>query len=173
MYALCENRLYRGTVERITGRADWNLIDPDFPKPEKPIAYHYEFQPVVHDTRRDRLIQLKGDRSRVDVYVRAVTDEGKWRLIEVQGNGAIGREAVYIERHDTILWLGDKLFALDLAAMRIDELDVRLPAGLYSHECAMVYDPKHDVCVAMIPKSFSGPMQTFLFRFDAGTAKHR
>ena len=173
VYALCETRLYLGTVERQTGRAEWKLIDPDFPKPEKPIAYHYEFQPVVHDTRCDRLIQLKGDKSRVDVYARALTDEGKWRQIEVQGTGAIGREAAIIGRHDTVLWLGDRLFALDLAAGRMGELDVRLPAGLYNHECAMVYDPKHDVCVALIPKSFSGPMQTFLFRFDPRTAKYR
>ncbi len=171
VYALCENRLYHGTVERETGRVEWKLVDSDFPKPGKPVHYHYEFQPVVHDSRRDRLVQLKGDGSRVDVYARSLADGGKWEILDVQGAGSIGREAVYLERHDTILWLGDRLHALDLGTLRMGELDVRRPEGLYGHECAVAYDPKHDVCVALIPRRFSGPMQTFLFRYDPRTVK--
>jgi hypothetical protein len=34
-----------------------------------------------------------------------------------------------------------------------------------------VYIARHDVCVALIPSRFSGPMQTFLYRFDPQTAK--
>lgn len=53
------------------------------------------------------------------------------------------------------------------------ELNVELPEGSYGHECAFVYCPKHDICVALIPASFSGPMQTFVFRYDPGSAKFR
>ncbi len=174
VYAACENRLYHGQVEREVGRVAWELVDSDFPKPREELKYHYEFQPLTYDATRQRLIQLKGDQRRVDVYARPLAAGSAWRQLETQGRAAIGREAVYIARHDVVLWLADKqLFALDCAHQRLAELDVALPAGLYTHECAMVYDPRHDVCVALIPASFSGPLQTFLFRFDPETAKYR
>lgn len=73
-----------------------------------------------------------------------------------------------------VLWLADKqLFWFNCATRRMAELDVELPDGLYAHECAMVYDPNHDVCVVLVPRSFSGPMQTLLYRFDPRTAKYR
>lgn len=172
-YALCNNALYNARVGRRTGRVLWMRVDSEFPKPEKKIKYHYEFQPVVYDSHFSRLVQLKGDASRVDVYVRSVADEGKWEIQPTQGRAAIGREAVYIARHNVILWLGKKLYALDLETNRMGELDVAMPKGSYSHECAMVYDPAHDVCVALIPSRFTGPMQTFAFRFDPKSVKYR
>jgi hypothetical protein len=174
VYAMCNNTLYHGAVDGNTGRIQWKLIDPDFPQPRHEIRYHYEFQPVLHDTRRNRLIQLKGDNTRVDVFARPLALDGKWKLVDTDGSAAIGREAVYVTRHDTVLWLGDKqLFAFDCKENRMAELDVELPSGRYTHECAMVYDPKHDVCIALIPSRFSGPMQTFLFRFDPKAVRHR
>ena len=53
------------------------------------------------------------------------------------------------------------------------ELDVAMPKGAYGTEAAMVYDPKHDVSVLLLPAGFSGSMQTFLFRFDPKTAKYK
>jgi hypothetical protein len=173
VYAAAEEKLYRGEVERPTGRVQWTLIDLIFPRPAQPIKYHYEFQPLLHDTKRDRLIQLKGDTTRVDVFARPLADNAKWEQLATRGSAAIGREAVYIARHDTILWLADKLYALDGSSNRMAALDVVLPKGAYGTECAMVYDPKHDVCIALIPRSFSGPMQTYLFRYDPGTARRR
>jgi hypothetical protein len=174
VYAACENRLYRGQVDRATGRVRWELVDPEFPQPREETKYHYEFQPLLYDAKWERLIQLKGDERRVDVYARPLQPGATWKQLETQGQAAIGREAVYIARHDAVLWLADKqLFALDCAANRLAELDVALPDGLYTHECALVYDARHDVCVALIPASFSGPMQTFLFRFDPTTAQYR
>lgn len=174
VYAACDNRLYHGKVNGKTGQVGWRLIDPQFPGPDEEIRYHYEFQPLLHDTRRERLIQLKGDGTRVHVYARPLAEPAAWRRLETEGAAAIGREAVYVAPHDTVLWLADKrLFALDCRTRRMKELDVELPDGLYTHECALVYDPKHDVCVALIPRSFSGPMQTFLYRFDPHTASYR
>lgn len=173
-HAMCENELYAAKVDRVDGRVEWRLIDPDFPAPRREIRYHYEFQPLLHDARRDRLVQLKGDAERVDVYARSLGPGGKWEQLETAGTAAIGREAVYVAKHDTILWLGDReLFALDCETLRMAKLDVDLPEGLYAHECALVHDPRHDVCVALIPSSFSGPMQTFLFRFDPGRGRAR
>jgi len=174
VYAMCNNKLYHGAVTRQTGRVEWRLVDPDFPKPHKTIKYHYEFQPIIHDTRDDRLIQLKGDNSSVDVYARPLDPDGKWQQLDTKGSAAIGREAVYVRRHQTVLWLGDRqLFALDCRTMRMAQVDIELPEGLYTHECAMVYDPANDVCVALIPSRFSGPMQTFLYRFDPASASYR
>ncbi len=165
VYAMSRNVLYHAKVDRDTGRVDWRTVDKQFPRPPDKIKYHYEYQPVVHDTKRGRLIQLKGDKQRVDVYVRGLNDGDTWRLLNTTGQAAIGREAVYVPKHDTVLWLGDRLYALDCATNEVREIKVDLPKGLYGHECALVYAPKPDVCVALIPKSFTGPMQTFLLRF--------
>jgi hypothetical protein len=164
VFAATNRRLYHAEVRREGGIA-WELVDAGFPEPAQPAKYHYEFQPLVHDSRRDRLIQLKGTAGRVDVFVRPARRDGAWRQLETTGRAAIGREAVYIGRHDCVLWLGDRLHLLDLATRHMAELEVDLPDGLYGHECAMVYDPRHDLCVALVPARFSGPMQTFLFRY--------
>jgi len=166
VFAVCREELFRGVVARETGHVDWQAVDGDYPAPRDQIKYHYEFQPLVHDTKRNRLIQLKGDADRVDVFTRPLSSEGDWQQMETTGKAAIGREAVYIPRHDVVLWLGERLFVLDLTHRRMSQVEVELPDGLYTHECALVYDPRHNVCVALIPKSFSGPMQTFLFRYE-------
>jgi len=166
VYAINKKRLYHGRVDAESGNVDWTPADADFPEPKEKIKYHYEFQPLLYDGKRNRLIQLKGDSSRVDVFARSLEDDASWRQLATTGEAAIGREAVYIPKHDTVLWLGKKLHALDCQTNRMRELDVPLPEGRYGHECALVYDPKHDVCIALIPERFSGPMQTFLFRFE-------
>ena len=171
VYAVAREKLYHTKVDRNTGSVQWTLIDSTYPRPAKDIKYHYEFQPLLHDSKRDRLIQLKGDASRVDVFARSFDQKAAWKQLTTRGTAAIGREAVYIPRHDTILWLGSKLYALDCAKNTMAELDVALPKGSYTHECSMVYDPTHDVCVALIPRSFSSPMQTFLFRYDPASIK--
>jgi hypothetical protein len=166
VYAMCNHRLYHGTVTREAGKVAWRLVDPAFPEPREAIKYHYEFQPLLYDGRRERLVQLKGDKARVDVYARPLADGGTWEQLQTTGTAAIGREAVYIPRHDTVLWLEDRrLFAFDCRTRHLRQVEVDLPDGLYTHECAMVYDERHDVCVALVPASFSGPMQTLLFRF--------
>jgi hypothetical protein len=170
VFAATNNRLFRGEVNRQNVSVTWNLVDADFPKPEAEIKYSYEFQPLLYDSKRERLVQLKGDDERVDVFVRPF--EGSWRQLETTGRAAIGREAVYIPRHDTILWLGDRLHAFDCQNNRMRELDIDPPEGRLGHECAFVYDPQYDVCVALIPRRFSGPMQTFLFRFHPTTLRH-
>ncbi len=173
VYAVAEEKLYRAKVDRATGSVDWTLIDGTYPRPAEEIKYHYEFQPLIYDSKRGRLIQLKGDASRVDVFARSTDETAKWQQLTTRGTAAIGREAVCIPKHDTMLWLGDKLYALDCGSNAMAELDVALPKGLYSHECAMVYDPTYDVCVVLIPRSFSGPMQTFLFRYDPASIRTR
>ncbi len=166
VFAAVDNKLYLGTVNRQTGQVKWELYDPQFPRAGEKVDYHYEFQPLLYDSKRERLVQLKGNANRVHVFARPVTRDGTWQQLQTSGTAAIGREAVYIPKHDVILWLADKeMFFFDCAANRMGRLPVEMPKGLYTHECAFVYDPKHDVCVALIPESFTGPMQTFLFRF--------
>ncbi|MEX2217044.1 MAG: kelch repeat-containing protein [Phycisphaeraceae bacterium] len=167
VYVAENNRLHHAKVDRSTGRIAWAVVDDAFPKADEVVKYHYEYQPIVHDTKRDRLIQIKGDGKRVHVFARGFGDSAKWELI-VAGDAAIGREAVYIPKHDVILWLGDRLHVYDCASKTMRTLDIVMPKGSYNHECAMVYDEKHDVCVALLPRSFTGPMQTFLFRYRPG-----
>jgi hypothetical protein len=47
-----------------------------------------------------------------------------------------------------------------------------MPDGRYGTECAMEYDPVHKVSVLLIPKSFSGKLGVYLFRYDPATAKY-
>lgn len=173
VYAMSEGRLYHGHVHPDTGQVDWTLVDSRFPEPREAIKYHYEFQPLLYDAQRQRLLLLKGDSSRVDVFARLLMGNATWQQLETTGTAAIGREAVYLPKHDTALWLGEKLHAFDCKTNRMRELPVALPKGSYSHECALVYDPRHDVCIALIPQSFTGPMQTFLFRFAPESARVR
>jgi hypothetical protein len=85
------------------------------------------------------------------------------------------REVVYLPTHDALLGLLDQnhVYALDLATAVWRQLHVELPKGSYGHECSMDYDPVHDVVVATVPSSFSGPVQTLLFRYDPKTAKYK
>jgi hypothetical protein len=172
VFAAVDNKLYLGSVDRQSGMVKWELYDPQFPKPSEKIDYHYEFQPLLYDSKRQRLVQLKGDASRVHVFVRPLARDANWQQLQTSGSAAIGREAVYIAKHDVILWLADRqMFFLDCGTNRMGQLPVEMPKGLYTHECALVYDPKHDICVALIPASFTGPMQTFLFRFTPEALK--
>jgi hypothetical protein len=52
-------------------------------------------------------------------------------------------------------------------------IDTQMPEKGYGWDAAMVYDPVHDVAVALLPPRFSGPMRVFLFRYDPKTAKYR
>ncbi len=165
VFATTSGNTYKADVTP-KGAIDWIRIDDQFPKPPKPIKYHYEYQPLVHDTKRNRLLMLKGDKNRVDVYARDIMEEAQWQLLASTEDVAIGREAFYIPKHDVVLWLGDELHILDCSNNQMKKLDVDLPKGLYGHECAFVYDPKRDVAVALIPARFTGPMQTYWFRYS-------
>ena len=165
VYAACDNNLYLAKVNE-DGTINWKQVGSGFPKPTEEIKYHYEYQPLIFDSKRNRLLQLKGDKETVHVFERDLGLEKTWKQLDVQGKASIGREAFYIEKHDTVLWLGDKLHALNCTTNEMRELDVQWPKGLYGHECAFVYDSKHDLCVALLPASFSGKMQTFLFRYQ-------
>jgi len=166
-YAAIDKKLYHAKVDEKSGSVDWRLVDGRFPLPAAKIKYHYEFQPLIYDAKRNRLIQLKGDKQRVDVFSRSLEPGSSWQQLKTSGQAAIGREAVYIPGSDKILWLGDKLYSFNCKTSEMKHVKVKLPKGLYGHECSMVYDPKHDVCVVLIPKSFTGPMQTFLFRYNS------
>ncbi|QDU92950.1 Kelch repeat-containing protein [Lignipirellula cremea] len=174
VYATSNSDLYRGKVDAASGSVTWEQIDDQFPPANKAIKYHYEFQPLIYDSQRNRLLKLKGDAEQVEVFARSLdasagekaSEDAGWRRLETTGQAAIGREAVYLPKHDTVLWLGQKLYAYHCGTGRLSQVDVEVPAGSLGHECALVYDPQHDVCVALIPSRFSGPMQTFLFRYQ-------
>ena len=171
IYALTQQRLYHARVE--DGRVIWTLVDDKGPK--RPREYSYEFLPVVYDSKRHRLVHCMGRKETVDVYARGLGDGAAWQRLPTQGAVAIGREAAYIARHDSVLLLGaaGRLFVLECGSNRWRELDVALPKGRYGTESAMVYDPVHDVAVLLIPSRFSGPLQTVLFRHDPTTARYR
>ncbi|MBL8793917.1 MAG: hypothetical protein JNM56_08430 [Planctomycetia bacterium] len=109
----------------------------------------------------------------IEVHTRGLADK-EWKELKVAGSAVAGRELAYLPRCDSLLLLSrDRLFTLDLATNTWRELDVAMPKGVYGTEAAMVYDPKHDVGVLLLPSRFSGPLQTNLFRLDPKSAKYK
>src|SRR5690606_8329072 len=98
-------------------------------------GYSYEFQPLVYDSKRNRLLHLMGSTEKVEVHARPLDNEGKWEKLAQSDRAAIAREAVYVPKQDALLWLATEgLFAMDLATNEIEKLDVELPKGAYGTE---------------------------------------
>ncbi|KPJ73199.1 MAG: hypothetical protein AMS14_06655, partial [Planctomycetes bacterium DG_20] len=170
VYALAQGVLYLATVA--DGMVTWKVVDDKGPTGKR--DYNYEWQPIVYDSKRERLLHVMGKDSLVEVHARSLAEGAKWHKIETTGSAQLGREVVYLPRTDSLLMLGrGTLCVMDCATNEWRQLDVEMPKGSYGTECAMVYDPVHDVCVALIPSAFSGPMQTFLFRYDPKSAKSK
>jgi len=162
VFATAGGALYHGTVS--DGRIAWQLADKAGPKPKK--GFHYEWQPLVYDSKRGRLILLMGKEGLVEVHARSLAPDGAWSQLPTKGEVALGREAVYIPNHDTVLLLGKKtLFALDCATSRWHRPPVVLPEGNYGMDTTFVYDPVHDVGVLLLPRRFCGPVHTYLLRY--------
>jgi hypothetical protein len=167
VYACTLRNLYRATVS--DDRIEWQVLGGPIPPP-KGAKYNYEWMPIVYDSKRDRLIHLMGTDQMLEVHTRGLS-EHEWAEVNTTGPAAVGRELMYLPKADCLLLLSrDRLFTLDLATRTWRELDIAMPKGVYGTEAAMRYDPQHDVSILLLPKSFSGPLQTFLFRFDPTTA---
>jgi len=170
LFASAGNTLYRAAVQE--GMVRWTALGGELPA-AKGKNYHYEWKPMIYDAQRRRIIHFMGNDEGVEVHARPL-DGKNWQEVQTAGRATIGREALYLPCHDVVLMLSrNRLFVLDLAKLRWDELDVVMPTGVYGTEAAMVYDPVHDVCVLLLPARFSGPLQTFLFRFSPKGVKYK
>jgi hypothetical protein len=170
VYAVAEGALHLGKVK--DGKIEWTTVDKDAPKPKE--GYNYEWEPIVYDSKRDRLIHLMGKEALVEVHARSLAPDGAWTRLETTGSVELGREAAYLRKHDSLILLAKKkLFVLNCAQNRWRELDVEMPEGSYGTESTMAYDPIHDVCVLLIPRQFSGPMPVYLFRYEAASARYK
>lgn len=157
-----DNNLYLATVR--DDRVSWKVVDTACPKAKQ--GFSYEFQPLVYDGKRKRLLLLMGKGPQVEVYARRLDSPG-WEQLKTTGPTENSREVVYSTAQDALVSLGEgKLHVLEHDTLVWRELAVKMPEGLYRTECAMVYDPQRDVCVMLIPSRFSGPMKVYLFRYD-------
>jgi hypothetical protein len=162
-----DRRLFRAAVR--DEQVSWQVVDDTCPPAGK--DFNYEYQPLVYDSKRQRLLLVMGKDQDVEVHARDLARPG-WTKLPTAGACELSREVVYSARADALLSLGKaRLDALDLASGRWRELDVQMPKGAYATECAMIYDPARDVCVLLIPRGFSAAMGTYLFRYDPATAK--
>ncbi len=170
VHACTRDNLYLAVVRDT--QVEWKPLGGSLPA-SKSKQYNYEWLPIVYDSKRDRLIHLMGGPDLVEVHVRGMSEK-VWSELKVTGSAAAGRELAYLPRWDALLLLShDRLFTLDLTANTWRELDVTMPKGVYGTEAAMVYDPKHDVSVLLLPSRTNGPLQTFLFRLDPRTVKYK
>jgi hypothetical protein len=163
VYASAGDSLYLAAVK--DGAVEWKPLAGKLPAP-KGKNYNYEWRPLVYDAKRGRLLHLMGDHERVELHAWAL-DGSAWEELASGGRASIGREAFCVPRHDVLLMLSrDRLLVLDLEKLQWREMEVAMPKGVYGTEAAMVYAPGLDVSVLLLPSHFSGPLQTFLFRFE-------
>ncbi len=163
--------LYHGKAAAAEGKAsiEWTLLDKGGPPGDG------EFQPLIYDSKRGRLLFVAAKKDQpLKVWEHSLA-AGEWKELPLKRSTTkISREIVYDARSDSLLALApETLLAMDFESLAWRELDVAVPKGLFGTECAMVYDPMHEVSVLLIPISFSGKMQVGLFRYDPRTAKYR
>jgi len=174
VFAKAGRALYLGAVTVEGRKADirWTLVDSS--GPAVPKGYGGEFQPLIYDSKRKRLLYLVGGK---DVAVRVYEhplEAGAWRLLETTGPTRNSREVVYDTANDCLISMPARgLMVMDCTTNEWHRLDVTMPKGSYGTECALVYDPVHEVCVMLIPHSFSGKLGVYLFRYDPKTATAR
>jgi len=153
------------------GRISWQVAKDKVPR-LKP-GWHFEYMPLLYDSKRDRLLFLMGHKKAVEVYERALKPGGEWKKLATKGTAQIGREVVYDSRHDTLLLLapGGRLYVMDCTRNQWRELDTPPQSHGNTVDTAMVYDPIHDVCIQI--RGGGGPNKLYLLRFDPKTARYR
>ncbi len=170
VYAKPGKELYHGevTVKDDRPSIEWRLLDKDCPVGET------EAQPLLYDGKRNRLLFVGWRKAGPpEIHERPLPD-GSWRKLGTSGEVNYTREVVYDTANDCLLALSDeKLVTMDFAAHTWRTMAVEMPKGMYGTECAMVYDPVHQLCVALVPTGFSAKMQVVLFRYDPKTAKYK
>ena len=172
VYAKPGKTLYHGTVKTDGERANvtWKLLDKDCPA-----CGYSETQPMLYDSKRERLLYLlhRKETNEAWLYERPIP-EGTWRKVETSGaKPAPTREVAYDAGNDCLLALHTRrMMVMDCTSNTWKELDLELPEGKYGTACALMYDPVHELCVALVPKR-RGRMQVVLFRYDPKEAKYK
>jgi hypothetical protein len=162
-----KDKLYHGTVKG--GRITWKVAKNKVPRLKG--GWHFEYMPLLYDSKRDRLLLFMGHKKAVEVYERPLKAGGTWKKLATRGTVQIGREVVYNSRHDTVLLLapGGRLYAMDCTRNEWRELDTPPKSHGSTVDAFMVYDPIHDVCVQVR----RGPNKLYLLRFDPRTARYK
>ena len=172
IYAKIGRTLWHCEVTTEDGRADlkWTVVDDGSP------SGWGEFQPLMYDSRRNRLLMTavaaRGEPVRVWEWP---LDGGPWNELEVTGNrNWYSREVVYDDANDALIAMpSQQLMVMNCETNEWKELDIEMPEGSYGTECALEYDPVNKVLVALIPVRFSGRMQVGLIRYDPETARYK
>jgi len=163
------NRLFHGVVK--DGKCTWKLINEKVPG-----VGGGEIVSMVYDSKRDRLLQA-GSGGPSGVKILAYDPKaGKWETLKTTGRARLARDTIYNSKQDCVMMLEPKgrvWQVLDLATKEWKSLQCKMPNGKYGWDSALVYDPLHDVAVALLPTRFSGPTQVFLFRYDPSKATFR
>lgn len=159
----------RAALEGEKASIAWTLVGKDGPTGDG------EFQPLIYDSKRGRLAYVAARKEQPLKVWEHPLGAGEWRELPLKRSTTrISREIVYDARNDCLLALAPgALLAMDFESLEWKELDVAVPKGLFGTECAMVYDPVHELCVLLIPMSFSGKMRVGLFRYGPRTASYR
>jgi hypothetical protein len=175
-------RLYRIQVVRTRGS---DRVDLKWHKQNGggiggiPKGYGGEFQPLLYDSRRDRLIYQigPGDRARdkrpVLLFEWSLETGGPWKRMKTTGYSQTSREIVYDVKNDALLALGERrMFVMDCKTNEWKELVLNMPLPhwkKYGPSSTMVYDPVHNLCAFLIKTN----NLVHLFRYNPKTAKYR
>jgi hypothetical protein len=179
VFAKTSKGLYRAdvSVKEEGAEISWKLLDASAPK--RPPDYGGEFEPLVYDGKRRRLLYVLGPHHRNPKGAMPLLlwehplGPGEWKQLETRGGLKNSREVVYDPVNDCLISMPEKsLLVMDCGTNQWRELDAAMPQGQYGVNCAMVYDPVHKVCVMLIPQR-AGRLGVFLFRFDPETAEYK
>ncbi len=179
VFAKTSKGLYRATVSVKKDRADvsWELVDSNSPK--RPKGYGGEFEPLVYDGKRKRLLYVFGPHHRnpqealpLIVYEHPL-GKGEWKLVKTRAGLKNSREVVYDPENDCLISMPEEtLMVMNCKTNEWKELDVNMPKAGYGVSCALLYDPVHKVCVILVQQR-GNRLGVYLFRLDLKTARFR
>ncbi|MBL8793866.1 MAG: hypothetical protein JNM56_08175, partial [Planctomycetia bacterium] len=92
IYACTLDNLHQAAVQG--AQVEWQSLGGALPR-SRSTKYNYEWLPVVHDSKRDRLIHLMGGPDLIEVHTRGLADK-EWKELKVAGSAVAGRELAYL-----------------------------------------------------------------------------
>ena len=143
-----------------------------------PRGFGGEFQPIVYDSKRNRLIyqigpaHRKRDKRPVVLFEWPLETGGPWKKMETTGYSQTSREICYDTHNDALIALGEgRVFVMDCKTNEWKELALNMPKtrwNAWGPSCSMVYDPIHNVSAMVI----NTKNIVHLFRYNPETAEY-
>jgi len=178
IYARSGKFLYHGkiTVKSEKAEVKWTLLEKGMPNVKVNKRYR-EYQSLAYDSKRKRLLTFafspEGD---IKAFEHPL-GKGVWKDLKCKGGKDFARDVIYDSVNDCLVCMPEeKILIMDCKTNVWKELDIEMPVAPngYGVECALLYDPIHQLYVMMISEVKKGrKMGVYFIRFDPKTAKYK